>query len=529
MPKAEHVFECSYEVCNKVGGIYTVLKSKASEMIHHYDGNYTSVGFYNPDKARIDFDEEETPQDFKPVFEQLEKEGVKCYYGVWLVPGRPKTILVDPAGYYNRVNDVKAWMWEKYQVDSLNSDDTFNHPLVWSYCTGIVIERLLETGTLKGRRVVVHVHEWMSGAGALYLKSKKAPCATVFTTHATMLGRTIAGSGGDLYKMVGEGVKGRTVDPDVARKYGVNDKHTMEVACANHCDVFTTVSTITGGEAKYLLGKRPAIFLPNGIDYAKYSELDEAAILRRKYRKDMRKFLTAYFSRYYNIDYMKIRSFFISGRYEFHNKGIDVYVDALGKLNEEMKSNGYENTVIAFIFVPAAVRGENIRILKNAGLLEELYDQVEDALPDIESRIITSLTNGELAEDIYSEDFRRQARKMIVHFKELVGQTPPLCAFQLIDEGNDAIINALKRNGLLNRMEDRVKVIFYPAYLSSSDRLIGLEYNQATLTCDLGVFPSFYEPWGYTPVETAVQSTPAITTDLAGFGQFIQGKGEGIT
>jgi glycogen(starch) synthase len=193
-----------------------------------------------------------------------------------------------------------------------------------------------------------------------------------------------------------------------------------------------------------------------------------------------------------------------------------------------MKDNGYENTLIAFIFVPAAHRGENIEVLKNVSLFEELYDHVDEFLPEIREQIITSLTNGKLSEEVFTEEFKQQSKKMIAHFKEKEGRSPPLCAFVLNNEGGDAIIQSLNRNGLLNREEDRVKVIFYPAYLSSADRLIGLEYNEATITSDMGVFPSFYEPWGYTPLESAAQATPAITTDLAGYGQFIEGKGDGI-
>lgn len=529
MPTADIVFECSYEVCNKVGGIYTVIKSKAARMTGHYGEGYYTIGFYQPDKARVEFETQEPPKDVKKAFDELEDEGIKCIYGIWLIPGRPKTILVDAKGHLEKINDVKKWLWEDYGVDSLRSSDWFDHPVNWSYCVGKLIERLSATKQFNGKRIVGHFHEWMSGAGLLYLKKQGSDVKSVFTTHATLLGRTIAGHGEDLYGLVNRGLEaGESADPELARSHGVEDKHTMEVACAGQCEVFTTVSAITGKEAAFLLGRRPDAYLYNGVDCSRYPELEELSILRRKYRHEMRHFLMSYFNRYYTLDYSKIRSVFISGRYEFHNKGIDVFIDALGRLNEHLKEDGIENILLAFIFVPAASRGENFEVLKNVSLFEELYDHVDDYLPEMRAAIIRKLTEGNLPEDVFSESFIEQSRKMIAHFKEKEGGSPPLSAFQLNDEGGDSIMNALKRNGLLNRSEDRVKAIFYPAYLSSADRMIGLEYNEATLTCDMGCFPSFYEPWGYTPLECAAQATPSITTDLAGYGQFMKGKGDGV-
>jgi len=526
----DHVFEVSFEVCNKVGGIYAVLKSKAAYMTGKYGENYCTIGYYDPTNARVDFDEEKPPEDISDVLSKLESEGIKCYYGRWLIPGRPKTILVDSRGYARKINEIKTKLWEDYRVDSLSSDNWFNDPVLWSYSVGILIESLMKGKYLRGKRVVAHFHEWLSGTALLYLEKKDAPVATIFTTHATILGRTIAGTGGDLYKMVNEGLARKEKAPlDLARRYGVIDKHSMEVACAKSADVFTTVSEITGREAEYVLDLKPDILLPNGLDLNKFPEMEELSILRRKYRRETRKFLTAYFSRYYPMDYYKIRSFFISGRYEFHNKGLDVFIDALGRLNTQLKEEKSETKVVAFLFIPAANRGENIEILKNISLYEEILEKIEEALPEIGERITDYLINGKIPDGVLSDEFKQQCKKLMIHFTEKKGMNPPLCAFELsYPQEQDPILQAFRRAGLLNRDEDKVKVIFYPAYLSSSDRFISLEYNQATLTCDVGIFPSFYEPWGYTPLETAAQATLAVTTDLAGFGQFIDGKGSGI-
>ncbi|MBD3389098.1 MAG: hypothetical protein GF416_08425 [Candidatus Altiarchaeales archaeon] len=530
MRDAEFIFELSYEVCNKVGGIYTVIKSKAARMVEQYGEKYCAVGYYEPGKARIEFDESQPPAGLANAFKHLESEGIRCHYGTWLIAGSPKAILLDVKEYKADVNELKKSLWETYKIDSLKSDSWFNDPLIWSHASGRLLEELVKEKPYAGKKIVAHFHEWMSGFGLLHIQKNGIPVKTVFTTHATMLGRSISGGGGDLYKMVAEGLaKGESASIDLARKHGCEDKHTTEVACANNADVFTTVSEITGREASYILGKKPDVLLFNGLDTSKFPESEELSVLRRKYRNHMRDFLISYFNRYYYVDFYNIRSMFISGRYEFHNKGVDVYVDALGKLNKKLKSEKGKTQVVAFIFVPSGLRGEDVQVLKNKALYEEIHDQVEAMLPEIRDNIIESITKGEPPEDVLNDDFIKQARKLTAHFIEKRGGTPPLCAFELsYPQEHDTIIQALKRNELLNREEDRVKVIFYPAYLSSADRLIALEYNQATLTCDMGVFPSFYEPWGYTPLETAAQGTLAVTTDLAGFGQFIEGKGEGI-
>jgi glycogen(starch) synthase len=530
MRDADYVFEVSYEICNKIGGIYAVIKSKAARMVEQYGDKYCAVGYFEPGKARLEFDEGNPPADLEKAFKRLEKKGIKCHYGMWLIPGRPNTILLDVRGYGQDINKLKKYLWEDYKIDSLKSDSWFDDPLKWSHASGILLEEITKESAYKGRKVVGHFHEWMSGFGLLHIHKHKLPVATVFTTHATMLGRSISGSGTDLYGMVNKGIKdGVKASVDLARQYGCEDKHTTEVACAGNADAFTTVSEVTGREAQFILGKKPDILVFNGLDISRFPEAEELSVLRKRYRDQMREFLISYFCRYYYVDFYNIRSMFISGRYEFHNKGIDVYIDALGRLNKKLKKEKSKKNVVAFIFVPSGTRGEDIQVLKNKALFEEIHDQVDARLPDIGDRILELITKGEAPENVLSEDFLVQARKLTAHFIEKRGLTPPLCAFELsYPADQDSVIQAFRRNELLNREEDKVKVIFYPAYLSSADRFIALEYNQATLTCDVGVFPSFYEPWGYTPLETAAQGTLAVTTDLAGYGQFIKGKGDGI-
>ncbi|MFH1722151.1 MAG: glycogen/starch synthase [Candidatus Altiarchaeota archaeon] len=496
------VFEVSYEVCNKIGGIYAVLKSKAARMVERYGENYYAVGFYDAAKSRVELDHKDPPQQIGEAFKQLESTvGIRCHYGIWGIEGKPKVILVDSTELTSHIDEIKAGLWERYQVDSITSDAWFNDPLVWATACGMVIEALVSKPMFADKEIVVQCHEWMSGAPIMYFKDKGLKIPTVFTTHATILGRSIAGQGVDLYKMVNEGLKeGKTADLELAKKFKCLDKHTMEVACAREASVFTTVSEITSKEAHFILGRKVDIAVLNGLDISKYPDLEELPVQRRKNRMVMRQFLTAYFNRYYNIDFNKIRSMFISGRYEYHNKGIDLFIQSLRILNEELKKKKFEKTVIVFFFIPSGTKGENIDVLKNISLYEEMTDRIEEETPVIRDRIAEHLTRGEIPatfESIVDEEFIRTCKNMMVHFTEKKGGTPPLCAFDLsYPEGTDSILSDLRANGLLNREEDKVKVIFYPAYLSSAERLIPMGYNEATLTCDIGVFPSYYEPWG---------------------------------
>jgi glycogen(starch) synthase len=63
--------------------------------------------------------------------------------------------------------------------------------------------------------------------------------------------------------------------------------------------------------------------------------------------------------------------------------------------------------------------------------------------------------------------------------------------------------------------------VFHPEFITSTSPILGLEYDQFVRGCNLGVFPSYYEPWGYTPMECVVRGIPAITSDLSGFGAYV--------
>lgn len=523
-PLANYFFEVSYEVANKVGGIYAVIASKSEQMIKYYGKNYYTIGYYNPEKAGVDF-EEKDPAEFKKTFAKLEKMGIKCYYGIWAsARGRPNCILINVDGYKHRINDIKGELWFKYKIDSLHSDSWFGDPVAWSYAAGILLEQLEVDLHLK--KTVAQFHEWMAGVALLYLKSRNSKIATVFTTHATMLGRTMANYNDNLVKEIDNALSScRVVDPHKPYEYSVEAKHLTECACAKTSDIFTTVSDITGREAEYILGKKPDVILPNGLDLEKFPSMEECIYLHNKYKKKILGFLLGYFKPYYEINLSNPRIMFISGRYEVRNKGVDLFIKSLGKLNSEMKEKKDKQDIFAFILIPANIGSENHEVLENISLFSDIKEYVNDLSEDLRVNMIDSLTSGKTimnVSDYLTEYQKCDIKRLASAFKSRSGSNPPMCAFDLHNNDSDTIIRLLRENGLQNRQEDKVKVVYYPAYLSNSDRMLSLSYESFAVGCTLGVFPSLYEPWGYTPLETIANGALTITTDLAGYGRYME-------
>ncbi|MBW6451903.1 MAG: glycosyltransferase [DPANN group archaeon] len=521
--KADYFFEVSFEVANKVGGIYTVLKSKASEMSRYYGDNYYTIGFFSPNSSRFEFiskDEDE----FKIIFDEMLKLGIRCYYGVWDIPGKPKTILIDIKDYTSNINSIKGWLWDTYYIDSLYSDSWFDEPVIWSYACGILLEKMEKH--FKGN-IVSQFHEWMAGIGLLYLKYNKSKIATVFTTHATMLGRSMAAANKPLVSMIEDGLKvGSIIDQKTAYDFNVQAKHQTEKACCENAGVFTTVSETTALESEYILGKKPDVVLPNGFNMSDFPKMEELSYLHKKNKNKIIHMLKAYFAPYYSINLDDPRIIMTSGRYEFHNKGIDLLIDSLSELNIRLKKEKSDKDVFVFFAIPSDVRGDKISVLENQSLYQEIGDYADEITFEIKDLIVDNIIfKGESLSKTVSSFIEQKHLGKLKRFSESFNKKdglPPLCsAFLNYSEDSDSIISSLKSKGLLNRKEDRVKVIFYPIYISSTERVLPLDYNSMITGCTLSVFPSYYEPWGYTPVEAIANGVLTITTDLAGVGQFM--------
>jgi glycogen(starch) synthase len=504
-------FEVSWEVCNKVGGIYTVIESKAEYVKRHFE-EYYFIGPYFPDKL-ADFEEQAPPKDFRQIFEILKTKNILCHYGAWTAV-HGSCILIDFSELMKNKNKIKGDLWQEYKIDSLSAGEDFDEPVTWATAAGMLLEEI--SNKWQNKKIIIHFHEWLSGAALLYLKKKNIKGATVFATHSTVLGRAIADANKPLYSML------EAIDPEKeAYQYNIAAKHQTEKASALNADVFTTVSKITALETEYLLGRKADLILINGVNFSEFPDLEAIPQEHKLNKERIKEFLLAYFFPYYTFDIENCLFYFISGRYEFHNKGIDIFIEGLKRLNEKLKKEKSKKRVVVFFFIPVATKSKDVEVLENNALTKRIEKFIEDNLPEIRKNLLYKAISGTLSnERIFSETFVAEIKKLVFSLKKK--GLPPITIYELVDGQNDIILNSLQNAGLTNKEEDRIKVIYYGSYLSSSDGLLGLDYYSAIWGCHLGVFPSYYEPWGYTPIESAAHGVPSITTDLSGFGKFVE-------
>ena len=461
----DYIFESSWEVCNKVGGIYTVLSSRAKTL---QDRMQDRIIFIGPDFWK----EKESPyfREDKSLFAEWQwrakEEGILVRVGRWTVPGETIAILVDFQPFFEQKNDIYAWLWEHYQVDSLHAYGDYDEASMFSYAAALVVESFYKHNLDDQKRVVYHANEWMCGLGALYINNKLPQVGTVFTTHATSIGRSIAGNQKPLYDYL------FAYNGDqMADELNMQSKHSIEKQTAFNVDCFTTVSDITARECVELLDKPVDVVLPNGFDN---SFVPKAAAFTRKRKAARRRLLevaNALLGETLDDNTLIIST---SGRYEFRNKGIDVFVEAMNRL---LRDRDLKKPVLAFIEVPGWV-GEPRK--------------------DLQERLAGGKTYTEALE-------------------------VPQITHWLHNMSHDNVLSMMKYYDMHNRHDEQVKVIFLPCYLDGNDGIVNMTYYDVVLGNDLCVYPSYYEPWGYTPLEAIAFKVPCITTDLAGFGLWANG------
>ena len=473
--KPDYIFESSWEVCNKVGGIYTVLSTRAKTL---QEALQDKVIFIGPDFWK----EKESPyfKEDSSLFAdwqwEAKESGLNLRVGRWTVPGEPIAILVDFMPFFEKKNEIYGWLWENYGVDSLHAYGDYDEASMFSYAAALVVEsfynyyladRSKEPGDIK---VIYHANEWMCGLGALYINNKLPQIGTVFTTHATSIGRSIAGNMKPLYDYL------FAYNGDqMAGELNMQSKHSIEKQTALHVDCFTTVSDITAKECVELLDKPVDVVLPNGFDNSFVPKASQFARKRRAARRRLLDVANALLGEQLDDDTLIVST---SGRYEFRNKGIDVFVEAMNRL---LRDKDLKKKVVAFIEVPGWV-GEPRK--------------------DLQER----LRVGE----------QGSGTKGDKHY-----DTPlevPQITHWLHNMSHDNVLGMMKFYDMHNRPEDRVKVIFLPCYLDGKDGIVNMTYYDVVLGNDLCIYPSYYEPWGYTPLEAVAFKVPCITTDLAGFG-----------
>lgn len=460
--KPHYIFEVSWEVCNKVGGIHTVISTKSTTIQKEYGDKYILIG---PDVWRDNRSHPEFEEDSNLLSgwkAKAQADGLRVRVGHWKIEGRPLAILVDFTTLFHKKDEIFSSFWETYKLDSITGQWDYIEPTLFGYASGQVIESFVKYHLTSHDKVIAQFHEWMTGSGLLYLKKHLPQVGTLFTTHATVIGRSIAGNQQPLYS------KMKSYNGDIkATEFQIVSKQSMEKTCAHNADAFTTVSALTSNECRQFLKKDVDLVTPNGFEDG-FVPQDDFEPKRQEARDLMIKIASMVTDTKISEDAYIIAN---SGRYEYKNKGIDLFIDALGKIN---KTNEKGREILAFVLIPAnhyGARKDLVEALKHPG-----------------SRVSGDrfLTHN-------------------LHYAEY-----------------DPILNKIKEQGFENKQGDKVKIIFVPSYLNGMDGIFNKEYYDMLIGMDLTVFPSYYEPWGYTPLESLAFHIPTITTTLAGFGLWVK-------
>lgn len=462
----DYIFEASWEVCNKVGGIYTVLSTRAKTLQEKFHDRILFIGpdFWQGKENPLFTESDNLCAAWKK--HAAEKDNLSVRVGRWNIPGEPIVILVDFQPFYAKKNEIYTEMWNRYQVDSLHAYGDYDEASMFSYAAGKVVESFYRYNLTENDKVVYQAHEWMTGMGALYLRTYVPEIATIFTTHATSIGRSIAGNNKPLYDYL------FAYNGDqMAQELNMQSKHSIEKQTAHYVDCFTTVSEITNNECKELLDKPADVLLLNGFEDDFVPKGATYTGKRKRARAAFLQVAGKLLGQEFSDDTLIIGT---SGRYEFRNKGIDVFLEAMNRLNRD---KNLKKNVLALVSVPGWV--------------------------------------GECREDLLQ---RLKSREKFT--------TPLECPFithWLHNMTHDQVLDMLKYLGMGNRPEDKVKVIFIPCYLDGKDGIFNKLYYDLILGMDLTVYASYYEPWGYTPLESVAFYVPTVTTDLSGFGRWVNG------
>ncbi len=528
------LLEVSTEAGRKIGGIYTVLRSKSPHVVKRQKDKYFLIGMYD-ERCDVDVKYEEVPKQFaKPIKDLMASTGIDVKYGRWVYGKNAPVFLINYKPLLNKEvvsiiegvekhdtfqNYHKFLLWKHFAVDSLmDSSWDLTESITWGICAGKLIEALLPTFKEIDRDVVCHFHEWLTGPALLYLKMNKVNLATVFTTHATVLGRSMSSAGRDVYLEAMSNDKG--VNTSEAYRYKVEAKHFIERACAHNADVFTTVSETTAIEVEYILEKKPDVITLNGMDFEKDNNNTEKKHLKEYVANELRQFLESYFLPYYSIDLSRVTIAYISGRYEFLNKGFDIFIEGLAKLNERLKAENYPGVVFGLIFSPSAIKGPRQSVINNYLLLDKMGELLESiGINDLYTNYGSTL---KAIDSVKDEELKHELLTMKKGFRK-DADLPPVNVYEL-HYSSDIILNRCAEKKLLNSQEDRVKILFYPTYVNTNDGVLNMDYYTLLRGTDIGIFPSRYEPFGYTPVEAGMAKNVAITSDMTGFGRFINSK-----
>lgn len=529
------LFEVATEVANRVGGIYSVLKSKAPVTVAQYKDNYTLIGplnraTYQGEVEPIDWSSREAFSDelrpIQSVLQSMTSRGVRFVYGRWLIDGSPRVLLFELDSVAGYLNEWKGDLWSLVGIPSPEHDPETNDAIMLGYTVAWFLGELAHLD--HQHAIIAHFHEWLAGVALPLCRKRRIDVVTIFTTHATLLGRYLCAAGNvDFYNDLAK----FDVDAE-AGKRGIYHRYCIERAAAHTADVFTTVSQITALEAEHLLKRKPDGILPNGLNVVKFQAVHEFQNLHALKKEKINEFVRGHFHGSFDFDLDNTLYFFTAGRYEYKNKGADMFIEALARLNYRMKVSGSKKTVVAFIIMPAKNKSFTVEALRSQAVVKALENSVNEVTSLVGKRIFEHAMRyphmgvhqeipTDLDELLKSSD-RVLLKKRVLALRRPDGELPPVVTHNMVDDANDPILNQIRHVQLFNHPSDPVKIIFHPEFLSANNPILGLDYDEFVRGCHLGVFPSYYEPWGYTPAECTVMGVPSITTNLSGFGAYME-------
>ena len=514
------LFEIATEVANRVGGIYSVIKSKAPVTTAEYGDRYTLIGPWNRTSASMEV-EPLTPTipELATTITRMKERGIDLLYGRWLIEGAPRVLLIDTGTGYRWLDEWKSDLWSTAGIPSPPGDTETNEAIVFGYLVAWFLGEFIAHETR--RAVIAHCHEWLAGVVLPLTKRRRIDVTTIFTTHATLLGRYLCAGSVDFYNNL------QYFDVDAeAGKRGIYHRYCIERAATHSADVFTTVSHITAYESEHLLKRKPDGVLPNGLNVKKFSAMHEFQNLHSTAKEKIHDFLRGHFYGHNDFDPENTLYFFTAGRYEYRNKGVDMFIESLARLNHRLKVAGSKMTVVAFIIMPAQTTSLTVEALKGQAVIKSLHDTVDVITKAIGRRLMercVSWRDGEPIPDarelLTASDTIALRRRLFAMRRH---QLPPIVTHNMASDADDPILSQLRRVQLFNQPADRVKIVFHPEFLSSANPVLPLDYDDFVRGTHLGVFASYYEPWGYTPAECTVMGVPSITTNLSGFGCYME-------
>jgi len=512
------LIEVAWEVCNQVGGIYTVIRSKVPAIVNIYADRYCLVGPYVQKGIQAELEPLHEDDAFGRAAARLRKRGYDVHYAQWLITGRPRVVLLNPNVIEEKaLNVVKYLLWKNHNISTSKNEPLVNQVIAFAYLTKLFFDEI--AADTQNEKVIGHFHEWMAALPILDLKKEGKPVRTVFTTHATQLGRHLAINSPLFYAHLPFFKR-----EEEARKFGIETEEAIEYACAQACDVFSTVSDVTARECKHLLKRKPDAVLPNGLNIQRFEALHEFQNLHAQYKEQIHGFVMGHFFQSYAFDLDKTLYFFTSGRYEFKNKGFDLTLEALVHLNEQLKAEKADVTVVMFFVTKRDYYSIKPEALHGRAMMDELRQTCEAIQRQVGRRLFyaaTTHTDHQLPElsGFVDDYWKLRYRRMVQSWKN--SKTPLVITHKLVDEQTDEILQFTSRRGLLNQANDRIKIVYHPDFINSTSPLFGMDYSQFVRGTHLGIFPSYYEPWGYTPLECMASGVPAVTSDLSGFGDYL--------